>query len=210
MKLKDIFENLELELTNIEKTKKYLLYILIIVAITALNYQYFLGQYIQEHQNKQAKVKKFEKELRHRLVPAIKLKIKRNEKEKLQLLEKIDSLDFEILNLRSKVDSTKTLFLTDEVFAQFLNKILKDSKRRGIVINNIVIEDLKNSQQYMGKVYLVKKLKISGVGNYLKIETFLRNIEKQDILQKIDKLIVETDINETKFLAEISIFGDIK
>ena len=206
MKLKSFFENLELELNNIDKTKKFMLYFSIVVAISLLNYQYFLDGYMQEYLQKESKTQKLSIESKKNFVPTISLRIKRAKQEQMKLLEQIDSLDFELLDIQSKVDSVDAFSLNDELFAQYLNKILKDSKDKDISIEKIKIED--SSKRYVGKVYLVKEVKINGFGNYLNIERFVREIEKQNILQKIENFTVSADLNLTNFSVDISIFGD--
>lgn len=206
MKLKDFFENLELELNNIDKTKKFMLYFSIVVAISLINYQYFLDGYMQEYQQKESKTQKLNIESKKNFVPTLSLKIKKAKKEQMKLLEHIDALDFELLDMQSKVDSKEGFSLTDELFAQYLNNILKDSKDKDISIEKITIKD--DSKKYIGKIYLVKDVKIEGFGSYLNIEKFIRDIEKENILQKIENLTVSADVNSTNFSVEFAIFGD--
>lgn len=208
MNFKEEIEKLEQQLSSLDIGKRYLLYLLIVALISGLNYYYFVEDIMKEATKQRQIFEKLQRELRNKSPQAITRKIKQEKKRQLKLSEEIERLEYKKLALRTKLDSMKFLFLTDDKFAQFLDVTLKDSVNKGIMLNKVMIKEENSGKQYKGTIYYNKEIGMEGKGDYLYIEEFLRNIEKQNILQRFDLIEIETDINSTKFKVQMTLFGD--
>ena len=208
MNFKDLMQNLEADLSSLDASKRYAIYFSTILLVGGLNYYYFMEGIIKQTEKEKQKLEKLKQEVKSKSPQVIMKKIKDEKSKQLKLSEEIESLEYKKIALRTKFDSMKFLFLTDDKFAQFLNNVLKDSVNKGIMLSDVIIEEIKEDKHYIGKLYLAKRLKMQGSGDYLNIENFLRNIEKQNILQKFDIIKIETDGDLTKFMAEMTLLGD--
>jgi len=208
MNFKEEIGKIEAQLSSIDKSKRYLLYIMIIALVSGSNYYYFMEDIIKQAQKERQNFEKLERELRNKSPQAIVRQINQEKKRDLQLSEEIEKLEYKKIALQTKLDSMKFLFLTDDKFAQFLDVALKDSVNKGIMLSKVMIKEENSGKHYIGSLYYAKELEIEGVGDYLGIEKFLRNIEKQNILQRFDLIEIKTDVNGTWFNAKMTLFGD--
>lgn len=208
MNLQEEIEKLESQISSLSRAKRYLIHFAIFALISYLNYDYFAQDLIDGYFKEKENLKKVETELRNSKPRAIAKKIVDANKERANLEEKIEKLDFKKLNLQTEIDKKRFLLLTDEKFAQFLDITLKDSVNKGIILNKVKIDDFNGSKRFLGEVYLVKRLEFEGRGDYLLIEQFLRNIEKQDLLEKFEEITIERDVNLTKFNAKLLLYGE--
>jgi len=210
MNLKEGIQKIELQLSSLSKGKRYTIYFLIIFLVTGLNYYYFIENIIKDITKERQKLEKLQKELKNKSPLVLTKKIKEEQKKYLKLSEEIENLEYKKLTLRTKLDKMKFLYLTDDKFAQFLDATLKDSVNKGIMLNKVVIKEDKSGKAYIGSIYYAKEVEFEGKGDYLFIEEFLRNIEKQNILQRFDLIEIKTDLNSTWFYAKMTLFGDSK
>ena len=208
MNFKEEIGKIETQLSSIDKSKRYLLYIMIIALVSGSNYYYFMEDIIKQAQKERRNFEKLERELRYKSPQAIVRQINQEKKRELQLSEEIEKLEYKKIALQTKLDSMKFLFLTDDKFAQFLDVTLKDSVNKGIMLSKVMIKEENSGKHYIGSLYYAKELEIDGVGDYLMIEEFLRGIEQQNILQRFDQIEIKTDVNGTWFNAKMTLFGD--
>jgi len=208
MNFKEEIGKIETQLSSIDKSKRYLLYIMIIALVSGSNYYYFMEDIIKQAQKERRNFEKLERELRYKSPQAIVRQINQEKKRELQLSEEIEKLEYKKIALQTKLDSMKFLFLTDDKFAQFLDVILKDSVNKGIMLSKVMIKEENSDKHYIGSLYYAKELEVEGVGDYVMIEEFLRGIERQNILQRFDQIEIKTDVNSTWFNAKMTLFGD--
>ena len=208
MNFKEEIGKIETQLSSIDKSIRYLLYIMIIALVSGSNYYYFMEDIIKQAQKERQNFEKLERELRNKSPQAIVRQINQEKKRELQLSEEIEKLEYKKIALQTKLDSMKFLFLTDDKFAQFLDVTLKDSVNKGIMLSKVMIKEENSGKHYIGSLYYAKELEVEGVGDYLMIEEFLRGIERQNILQRFDQIEIKTDVNGTWFNAKMTLFGD--
>ena len=208
MNFKEEIEKVESQFSSLEKGKRYIIYFLVVSLITGLNYYYFVEDIMKDLTKERQNLEKLQRELRNKSPLTFVRKIKQEEKRHLKLSEEIEKLEYEKLTLRTKLDEMKFLFLTDDKFAQFLDVTLKDSVNKGIILSKVMIKEDNSGKHYIGSIYYAKEVEFEGKGDYLNIEEFLRNIEKQNILQRFDLIEIKTDVNSTWFNAKMTLFGD--
>jgi len=208
MNFKEEIEKVESQLSSLEKGKRYIIYFLLVSLVTGLNYYYFAEDIMKDLTKERQNLEKLQRELRNKSPLTFARKIKQEEKRHLKLSEEIEKLEYEKLTLRTKLDEMKFLFLTDDKFAQFLGVTLEDSVNKGITLSKVMIKEDNSGKHYIGSIYYAKEVEFEGKGDYLNIEEFLRNIEKQNILQRFDLIEIKTDVNLTWFNAKMTLFGD--
>jgi Tfp pilus assembly protein PilO len=208
MNLIENIDKVDLKLSSIEIKKRLLIYLLLVILISGFNYYFVMDGLIKENIKEKKVYEKMIYDSKHRSPKVLKSKIDKEKKLQSQLYQEIERLENKKLALRSKLDSMKFLYLTDDKFAQFLNRTLKDSVDKGIMLSKVIIKEENSGKQYIGSIYYNKEIIMEGKGDYLKIEEFLRDIEMQNILQKFEYIEINTDVNSTNFNIKMVLFGD--
>lgn len=147
------------------------------------------------------------------------LEAKINKNKKLFYLKQIKKLKKDILLLQTNIEQVKeqkaaileelrqhnTLFVTNKNLAKLLDKILFESKKNSLLLDQILIND--KNRPYLGKIYEKKELNITGEGEFLDIVRFLRSIESSNVLLRIENLLIETNGSVPSFSFSLKLYG---
>ena len=158
-----------------------------------------------------------ELEAKEQQLQSLQAKIKKNRK--LFYLKQIKKLKQDTLALRTQIEEAKeqkasvlerlrqnnALFINNENLAKLLDKILLESKRNALVLDQVLIGE--KETPYLGKIYEKKELNIKGQGEFLNVVKFLRSIESSEVLLKVDNLLIETNGSVPSFSFSLKLYG---
>jgi len=200
--LRDKFE----EIQGLDPRYKTGVYIAIPIVLLALFYFLFLSSALDEYDINQKKIDSMQKELKKPTLRLLSAKIHRLKKELIKNRTEIDAANKEIQFLQHKLDSKSFLFISKKSISLFLNTLLENSVKKGVLIHSITLHDI--DEAYIGNLKLKKVIDVNASGAFLKELSFLRSVEKSPMLLEVENLhfyLQETDL--PYFTFEVKFYG---
>ncbi|BCD68674.1 hypothetical protein [Nitratiruptor sp. YY09-18] len=205
MRLYEQIEFYENRLQNIPRSKRYIIYLASIILLGLLFYTYVLGPQFDHIQDLQARLQQLQNKVAKTSPKHYESIIMKKKQELANLRAKLDELKQKEYALLQKLQMQKYLFLNQQNFAKLLEDILADSKKRGVVLSLIQINEM--DKKFLGRLKEQKSLKIQGQGAFLQSVRFLRDIEKHPMLLRVDNLHFETNGTVPRLSFWLKLYG---
>ena len=200
--LRDKFEEIE----GLNFRNKTGIYFAIPFVLLAVFYFLFLSSALDEYDTNLKKMASLQKELKKPTLRLVSAKINRLKKELVENATEIDKAREELNFLQHKLDSKSFLFVSKKSISLFLNSILDNSLKKGVLIQTITLHN--GNAPYIGNLKLKKVIDVNASGRFLNELSLLRSVEKSPMLIKVENLHVvlqETDLPHLSF--EVKFYG---
>lgn len=200
--LRDKFEELE----ELDSKKRRGIYIAIALGLFAAFYFLFLSSAFDAYEANQKKIVSLQKELKKPTLRLIGSKIHRLKKEIVKNKTAIEKARQELNYSQYRLESKSFLLISKESVSLFLNTLLDNSVKKGVLIHEITLHD-KNAH-YIGNLNLKKTIDINASGQFLKDLSFLRSVENSPMLIKIENLHIYLEKEkQPSFSFEVKFYG---
>jgi len=200
--LRDKFEEIE----SLDSRNKTGICIAIAFVLLTLFYFLFLSSALDEYDTNQKKIDSLQKELKKPTLQLVSAKIDHLKKELVKNRTEIDKARKEMNFLQHKLDSKSFLFISKKSISLFLDTLLDNSLKKGVLIQAITLHN--ENAPYIGNLKLKKIIDVNASGRFLNELSFLRSVEKSPMLIKVENLHIflqETDIPHFSF--EVKFYG---
>jgi len=200
--LRDKFEEIE----NLDSRNKTGIYIAVPFVLLAVFYFLFLSSALDEYNTNQEKIASLQKELNKPTLRLLSAKINRFQKEIVKNKTEIDKAREELNFLQHKLDSKSFLFISKKSISLFLDTLLDNSLKKGVLIQTITLNN--ENTPYVGNLKLKKVIDVNASGQFLNELSFLRSVEKSPMLIKVENLHIllqETDL--PRFSFKVKFYG---
>jgi len=198
----DFFEEY---LESLDGGRKLLYALLLLVMVGGLFYFLLIEPALEDVEIKKKEHELLSKKIVMKSPQSYKATQKRLEKKIAFMREKIDRLHSKELALQTRLEELNTILLNEKNFPKLLEKILQLSSKYKIGLNQIEIED--KNKKYYEKIKIKKRMTITGDGQFLNIVKFVRGIEDDPVLLKVDRYIIETNGSVPGFELVVDFFG---
>ena len=205
MSLYDFLEKADSHLLSLEKGKRYIIYATIFLGIGYIFYALFFDPLLQQIESSKEQLAITQSKIQRYAPTAYLRKIKKIKKELLQMQTTIDTLHAQKLALQSRLDANHFVFLDNPQFTSMLDHILYNSVKYDVQLFEVKLTDM--DREYIGKLYIKKRVDINGSGSFLNIVRFIRTIEDQNTLLKVDHLLIDTNGSKPQFQCKVHFFG---
>lgn len=205
MNLRSKLEFIEEQLESYVLLHKLLFLAVILILIGYFSYIFIFEPYMQELEEKKLQLQELNAKIKKSKKLFYLKQIKKFKNDILLLRTDIENLKKKKIAILEEMHKNNAMYVTNENFAKLLDKILFESKKYNLALNQILIYD--KEVPYLGKIFEKKELNISGQGEFLEIVKFLRSIESSEILLKIDNLLIETNGSIPTFSFLLKLYG---
>jgi hypothetical protein len=186
--MREQLEEIESKIEYLSNSQKYMLIAsVILVPIIAIFY-FLIDPKMDEITTNQDKIIQLDRKISKNSPKKYTALILKKKKDILKDKTTLSELDQKILSTRSKLDSIKYLTLTQEGLTEFVNKLLKNSLKRRVLIKSIEIKEAK--QKYYANLKKLRELHINAEGNFLNLSKLLRDIETTQMLMYVSNFYV--------------------
>lgn len=200
--LRDKFEEIE----ELDSKKKIGIFIAIALGLLAAFYYLFLSSAFDEYETNQKKIASLQKELKKPTLRLIASKIHRLEKGIVKNKTAIEEARQELNYSQHKLESKSFLLISKESISLFLNSLLDNSVKKGVLIHGITLHD--ENAHYIGNLNLKKTIDVNASGQFLKDLSFLRSVENSPMLIKVENLHLYLEKTEQpNFSFEVKFYG---
>jgi len=200
--LRDKFEEIE----GLNFRNKTGIYFAIPFVLLAVFYFLFLSSALDEYDTNQKKIDSLQKELKKPTLRLASAKINRLKKELVKNRTEIDKAREEMNFLQHKLDSKSFLFISKKSISLFLNTLLDNSLKKGVLIQTITLHN--ENAPYIGNLKLKKIIDVNASGRFLNELSFLRSVEKSPMLIKVENLhILLQETGLPHFSFEVKFYG---
>jgi len=200
--LRDKFEEIE----SLDSRHKTGIYIAVPFVLLAVFYFLFLSSAVDEYDTNLKKMASLQKELKKPTLRLVSAKINRLKKELVENATEIDKAREELNFLQHKLDSKSFLFVSKKSISLFLNSILDNSLKKGVLIQTITLHN--GNAPYIGNLKLKKVIDVNASGRFLNELSLLRSVEKSPMLIKVENLhVVLQETNIPHFSFEVKFYG---
>ncbi len=205
MSWQERLELIEEELEVYPLWQRLLFFLLILGLVGYFGYTMFGEPLIEEIQTEQEHLGKIESSMQKNRAPFYLRQIQKLKQDNMLLQSAIEQMREKKNTILEQLHQDRVFFLTNENFAQLLDNILNESKKRDLILEQILITP--KNEPYLGKIYEKKELAIRGEGEFLNIVKFLRSIENSEVLLRIDNLSIETNGSMPRFSFLLKLYG---
>ncbi len=205
MKLLQDLDIYEQKLQALPRSYRWIILVAVVLVIGVVGYFLVIEEKLQELQSQKERLATLERSIHKQNPKRLEAKIVRMQRQLVSLRTEIDRLRSQQSSLLAKLQEHRTLFLSQKSFSKLLEKILADSYRQGLELQQVAISD--GQKPFLGKIYEKKVVDINGTGRFLPLVRFLRGIESSPLLLKIDKLHIETNGTTPTFSFRLKLYG---
>lgn len=169
--------------------QRIMLYVALVIGIFVIAYFFYISDLSTELSDTEDVYlqKRSELKVLQRKTDIKKLKIIRKNIKKTK--EAIQQKKIDIQEKTEKLNTSSVFLIDDSKFAIFLEDTLLKSKNLNVKLSQVSIDDL--ALPYIGILDIKKQITINGSGKFLDILRFLRFIEEQKILLKLQFLQIK-------------------
>ena len=188
--------------------QKYIFLIVItIIAFFSLGFWYFAFEPVkQELSNTQQAIDKTIQKIQKLSKSTIASKIQQTKREIAQINQEIERLKSQRYRLLLQLQKENYKLLNKRNFYQFLTKALDRSVKYNVTLDKLELIPL--HKQFVGDLYIAQKMNIEGSGRFLDIVKWLRSMEDERLLLKVDRFHVELQDNSPIFSLSILFYGN--
>jgi len=198
----DIYEQ---KLQALPSFYRWILLVAVVLLVGVGGYFLVIEEKLQELQGQKERLATLERSIHKQDPKRLEAKIERMQHRLVELRSQIDRLRARYRSLLAQLRERRTLFLSQKSFSRLLEKILADSYRHGLELQEVAISD--GDRPFLGKIFEKKVVDINGTGSFLPLVRFLRGIESSPLLLKIDKLHIETNGTTPAFSFRLKLYG---
>jgi len=205
MRVGERVEYYENRLQELPRSKRFMLYAALFLVAGYLLYAFLFEPQLEQLSELESQAQQLRTEVAKSSPRRYERLVVAKKQDLAKMRQRLDRLKQEEFALLQKLHMQEFLFLHPQNFAQLLEDILAESKKRGIALTLIEIDDEK--KPFMGRLYQRKRLLIEGKGEFLQDVGFLRAIEAHPMLLRIDDLQIETNGSAPRFRFSLHLYG---
>ena len=205
MRIREGIEILEAKLEGIERGKVLMLFVLTLLLVGYLFYLLLLDPAMEELRDLDAQRTQLQGKLLKNSPKRLEHKILGLKKELLTLRSERERLKERKLLLLSKLSKERYRLLGPESLSSFLDSLLAASVKKRILLHSVTLSD--EDEPFLGLLRSKKSLDINGSAPFLDLVSFVRSIEDQKLLLRIDSLHIETNGSVPAFDLHIKLYG---
>jgi hypothetical protein len=188
--MRELLDSLEEQLQPLDKNKKILLGVGVVVVIFTAFYFLYISGAVSDIDKKKVEIaqldKKIEKKSPRHYFKKIETMKKRNLEKKTDLKKEQQNLFL----LQNELERKKVLFVNKKGFNKFLEIVLKSSLKHSFNISDLTIENFEH-KPYIGKLAIKKEVVLKGNAYFLNSLAFIRDLEDNAILLSIKNFNIE-------------------
>ena len=205
MRIREGIEIIEAKLEGIEREKVVMLFVLMLLLVGYLFYLLVLDPAMEELRDLDAKRTQLQDKLLKNSPKRLEHKIMGLKKELLTLRSERERLKEQKLLLLSKLSKERYRLLGPKSLSSFLDSLLAVSVKKGILLHSVSLSD--EDEPFFGLLRSKKSLDINGSAPFLDLISFVRSIEDQKLLLRIDSLHIETNGSIPVFDLHVELYG---
>ena len=160
----------------------------------------------QELQSKEKAITDTIKKIRKLSKSTIIQKIQREKRAIAQINQEIEKIKAEQIGLLAQLQKMDYKLLNKENFYQFLTKLLDLSVKSILTLDKIELTPLQ--KKFVGGISIVQKMDINGSGAFLDTVKWLRTMEDERLLLKVDRFQVALQKDQPSFYISILFYGN--
>lgn len=189
--MRELLDNLENHLQNLEQKIKILILVSIPVAFGGIFYLFYFVDAYENIQQQNSTITKLKRDIVKNSPKRALQKVLIQKRKLLASKSELNKSNLHLLALASEVEKNRFLLTSSKDFNKFLENLLEESIANRISIDTLEITD--QDKEFIGKLQTIKAIDITGNGNFLNVLRFLRKIEKNKILMMANEINIETN-----------------
>jgi len=202
----DTIRNKLEDIEELEPKEKVGIYLAIATVLVSIFYFLFLSSALDEFNENQEQINSLKEKLKKPTYTLALQKIARLKKEVMKNKTEIDEAKSQLIFFQHKLNSERFLFISQNSTSIFLDKLLDNSLKKGVLIQAITLRN--ENEPYVGNLKLKKVIDINASGRFLNNLSFLRTIEESPMLLKVENLhIFLQEADTLHFSFEVKFYG---